>query len=124
LAKHIFPVFTSPRGRIFGGRVDPIGTLWRSARRSDLLLGDTATVGVAGMEKPTTDEVGREFGDLADVADVPVGRKRDAQDFWGGFDVDVDTEVDEEAEGGATVVTGCSAGVAFSSQAGGATVST
>jgi hypothetical protein len=62
-AKHILPVFTSPRARRRGSVALPVGregvVLLRRARNSALGKGGTRDGGgEAGMEKPTTDEAG------------------------------------------------------------------
>ena len=115
LAKHMLPVLIIPRGRILVCKDGPLGPVVRSARRSDFWLGDTGIdegASAAGIEKPTTDEVGRVLRALDDDAAVPVGgRRRDAHVFGDGFAVVCDTE------GGARVA-------AAVSSFGGATVST
>lgn len=66
-----------------------------SARRTGAT---TAGGGVAGMEKPTTEEVGSE--DLGvEPASPGVGRSKDAHDFLraGGADTGVDVDVDTGA---------------------------
>lgn len=72
------------------------------------------------MEKPRTEEVGRVFGALYADSDVPAGRKRDAHDFGGAFDIAAEVEVGSAAR----TVTDCSTRVVFSSQVNGATSST
>jgi hypothetical protein len=115
LAKHMFPVLISLRGRIFGGEDGALGPVVRSARRSDFWPGDTGIddgVSVAGTEKPMTDEIGRALGALD--ADAPAGdRGSDAYDLGGCF-----TAVGSTAEGGVRL------GGAIISSLGGATVST
>ena len=72
----------------------------RRASSSPFLVGNTVTGEDAGMEKPTTEEVGRVLGlagPVADEGDV-VGRKRDAHDLFGGVGgCDVGCDVDAEA---------------------------
>jgi hypothetical protein len=99
LAKHMFPVLMSPRGRILTGEDAALGPVVRSARRSDFWLGDTGIgdgTSAAGTEKPMTDEVGRVLGLDADATAPVGGRRRDAHDFGGGFE-----EVDDVAATGA-----------------------
>lgn len=68
--------------------VAAVGPVVRRLTSSDLLEGETGTEGfsgvVAGIEKPTTLEVGRALrdGPGAGVAEV-AGRRRDAHDFLG-----------------------------------------
>lgn len=86
----MFPLFTSPRGRILSlPALAPVGPVVNSESSSDFLEGETGRavgVGSAGMENPTTDEVGRVFlvevgaDELPGVEDEE-GRRRDAQDF-------------------------------------------
>ena len=76
MAKHMFPVLTSPRGRIFGGGAEPVGPelmrLRSSGRAGDVeeepeaLEPEEGGRPDAGMEKPTTEDVGRR--DLEDEA--------------------------------------------------------
>lgn len=78
-----------------GGEDGVLKPVVRTARRSDFWLGDTGTddgTSAAGMEKPTTDDVGRVFWDFDDDAAALVdGRRRDAHDFGGGFAMVGDT---------------------------------
>lgn len=65
LAKHMFPVLTRPRGRIFiKGWLD--GPEVKRDSNSGFLggrTGGTVKVGdAAGMENPTTEDFGRAFG--------------------------------------------------------------
>jgi hypothetical protein len=87
----MFPLLTSPRGFIRGVPEDP--TLMgpdKSAMRSDFLEGGRGVDGEAGMEIPTTVDVGRPFTGLgrdwlpAEVDEVATGRRRDAHDFLRG----------------------------------------
>lgn len=104
LAKHMLPVLTNPRGRIFIGALLAVATEGadeddggvRSAMSSAFLEGvmgkpsvslvSEAEVGVAGMENPTTDDVGKPFLEDEEPAvdEDPAGRRREAHDFLTG----------------------------------------
>lgn len=87
-------------------------------------MGIFEELSAAGMEIPTTEEVGKVFWNL-DEALVSVGRRRDAHDLRGvfGAKADIDaTGVWEVADGAG--ISGPSTAVAFSSDFGGVTVST
>lgn len=121
----MFPLLTSPRARKRGraeyreGAV-PLRRARSSARRTG---GTRADGGEAGMEKPTTEEVGRDDLEVEESLESPeAGRSKDAQDFLrtGGADagagaVEVDAagggvgvEISAEGEGATTAESGTS----------------
>lgn len=60
----MFPLLTSPRGRILVLALEPLGIVVNRLTSSDFFEGETGggpEGNVAGMEKPTTDEVGSAF---------------------------------------------------------------
>ena len=94
----MFPLLIKPLGRIFiteeallapaatEAAVAGAGPVVRSVMSSDFLVGETAGTGGevdAGMEKPTTDEVGRALrdGPEGEAAAEEEGRRREAHDF-------------------------------------------
>lgn len=80
----------------------------RRDKSSGFLLGETdetAEEAEAGMEKPTTEEVGRELGFEGDAASL---RKRAAHDCFGAAGL-----AGAGAAGG-SLVTGCSVGAGMS----------
>jgi hypothetical protein len=93
-AKHMFPLFNNPLGRIeflefvaVAAMLEAVGELVvRSVSKSFFLLGIAVDGRVgedAGMEKPITDDVGKELGLCGEDADEELSRKRDAHDFFG-----------------------------------------
>ena len=77
---------------IFDADAEPEGGEVRRLRSSVFLDGETATAGEgdeaeeeraeAGMEKPTMDEVGREFLDELEASAEAAGRSNEAHDFF------------------------------------------
>jgi hypothetical protein len=96
----------------------------KRARRSDFWEAGNGVVGDAGMEIPTTDDVGRPLAglgrvwELEEVDEVAAGRRRDAHDFLSGGGAGAGTgmgafDCDERAgEGGVALssAVGCSDG--------------
>ena len=97
-----------PLGRIFGGGLGPVGPLFKRFRTSgrtvpaEVFVEDEADGPLsapAGMEIPTTVDVGRR--DL-DVEAESLDCRRDAQDFLGGADTGLGAGASEAGAEGAT----------------------